>query len=349
MWVFEEEVTVPKDSKHHDKYGDDKTKLTKIINEVHENVKYLPGITLPDNIIANSNIEEVVRDATILIFNLPHQFMDKTLSQIRGKHLPYARGVSCVKGVDVSDGMIALYSELIMEKLGIYCGSLSGANIATEVAAEKFCETTVGYDPLPMDLTDSDGSPRDNLIKVDEQRQVNTKPTHIRLHPMPQDYIHVDHQLMVDLFERPYFQVDVVKDVAGVALGGAMKNIVALAAGFVAGKNWGENTKAAIIRKGMLEMIQFGRTWFPQSVDERTFSEASAGVADVIASCSAGRNFRSAQHAVEKGVTVQEIEEKELNGQKLQGTSTTQAVWEFITKHHQENKFPLFGSVYSMS
>lgn len=346
MWVFEEDIQIPESSKHRSKYGDKSYKLTQIINETHENVKYLPGIQLPGNIVANPDLPSTVKGATLLIFNLPHQFISKTLDQIQGHHVPHARGISCIKGVDVSEGTVTLYSELIMEKLAIYCGSLSGANIAPEVAAERFCETTIGYDPLPMDLKSEDGTPKENLIKVDEQRQDKTKPTHVKLQPMPQDYPHVDGGLWQLLFARPYFKVHVIRDVAGVALGGALKNIVALAAGFVHAKGWGENTKAAMIRQGVLEMAQFGQTWFPQSVDEKTFTVESAGVADLVASCTAGRNFRSACHAVEKGVQVEEIEKTELNGQKLQGISTTRSVWDFLSQHGKTKEFPLFGGVY---
>ena len=233
-----------------------------------------------------------------------------------------------------------------MEKLGIYCGSLSGANIAPEVAAENLCETTIGYDAPPMDFKQPDGSPRDNLIKVDEQRQSKSKPSHVELHPVPQTYPHVNAGLLKKLFGRPYFNVNVVKDASGVALGGALKNIIALAVGFVAGKGWGDNTNAAIIRMGVLEMVKFGRTWFPKSVDERTFTEESAGIADLITSTSAGRNFRSACHAVQNAVTVDEIEKTELQGQKLQGTSTTRAVYEFLKKQGQRDQFPLFVFVY---
>ncbi|KAL4876961.1 NAD-dependent glycerol-3-phosphate dehydrogenase N-terminus-domain-containing protein [Aspergillus karnatakaensis] len=345
MWVFEEEIEVPEDSKHRSKYGDRKQKLTDVINETHENVKYLPGIKLPDNLIATPDIEAAVKDATILVFNLPHQFIGKTLDQIKGKHLPYARGISCIKGVEVEDDTVTLFSEMIMQKLEIYCGALSGANIAPEVAAERLCETTIGYDPPPMDLTANDGNPKDNLVKVDGQRQAKTKPTNFKLHPVPQDYPHVDADLMENLFARPYFFVNVINDVAGVALGGALKNIVALAAGFVTGKQWGENTKAAIIRLGVGEMIRFGRTWFPKSVNEKTFTEESAGIADLVASCYGGRNVRSATHAVEKGVSVEEIEKTEMNGQKLQGVSTAQAVYDFLEKHGKTEEFPLFCAV----
>ncbi|KAJ5982812.1 hypothetical protein N7451_012912 [Penicillium sp. IBT 35674x] len=348
MWVFEEDVDVPDDSALREMLGDQPVKLSHAINSAHQNIKYLPGINLPDNLVANPDIVDVVKDASILVFNLPHQFLPRTLDQINGNHKSYARGISCIKGVDVADGTVSLYSEMAMEKLQIYCGALSGANIAPEVAAEHFCETTIGYDTPPMDYKERDGSQRDNMIKVDEQRQSDSKPTHIKLSPIPKEYPPVEPSLLEKLFERPYFQVNVVRDAAGVALGGALKNIVALAAGFVAGNGWGENTKAAIIRIGIIEMVEFGRTWFPKSVDERTFTEESAGMADLIASCNAGRNYRSALHSVEKRVPVEEIENTELGGQKLQGTTTARAVHEFLTKEGGLDNFPLFTSVYEI-
>jgi glycerol-3-phosphate dehydrogenase (NAD+) len=62
-------------------------------------------------------------------------------------------------------------------------------------------------------------------------------------------------------------------------------------------------------------------------------------------SCSAGRNFRSAKHAVEKGVNVDEIEKSELNGQKLQGMSTAKSVYNFPEKHGKTADFPFFDAV----
>lgn len=108
MWVFEEDIQIPESSKHRSKYGDKSYKLTQIINETHENVKYLPGIQLPGNIVANPDLPSTVKGATLLIFNLPHQFISKTLDQIQGHHVPHARGISCIKGVDVSEGTVTL-------------------------------------------------------------------------------------------------------------------------------------------------------------------------------------------------------------------------------------------------
>lgn len=59
MWVYEEEV--------------EGRKLTEIINTDHVNVKYLPDVKLPENVVAVPDLAEAVKDATILVFVLPHQ------------------------------------------------------------------------------------------------------------------------------------------------------------------------------------------------------------------------------------------------------------------------------------
>jgi hypothetical protein len=92
MWVFEEMVEVEGESR----------KLTEVINSQHENVKYLPGIKLPENIIAVADLAEACRDATLLIFVLPHQFLPRLLPTIREACHPSCRGVSLIKGLGKS-------------------------------------------------------------------------------------------------------------------------------------------------------------------------------------------------------------------------------------------------------
>ena len=359
MWVYEEEVTVPKDSKHYDASKEHKPqKLTDIINTYHENVKYLPNITLPKNLIANPSVEDAVKNSSILIFNLPHQFIARTSKQLQGHILPYARGISCIKGVEVSENEVSLFSDWIGEGLGIYCGALSGANIANEIAMEKWSETTIAYDPPYMDSRDptpngptpSSSPPSDNVAPIHALgKGVSGHHTKVTLTPLPQDYLPLDHGLFKTLFHRPYFHVRTVSDVAGVSLGGALKNIVALAAGFVDGKGWGDNAKAAVMRVGLLEMVKFGKEFFPRTVRVETFTEESAGVADLITSCSSGRNFRCAKMAVERGVSVAEIEKTELNGQMLQGTTTAKEVNSFLKSRGRDAEYPLFTAVIGKS
>lgn len=355
MWVFEEEYKIPKDSKHYDAGSELSTKpqkLTDLINGLHENVKYLPNVPLPKNIMANPSLEDSVKDATVLIFNLPHQFIGRICDGLRGKTLPFARGISCIKGVEVSDKGCELFSHAIGQKLGIYCGALSGANIATEVALEKFSETTVAYDPPAMDSkhptphgTPSQ-SPRSSSLNLTALNGESSKKPELKA--LPSEYPPLTHSNIKNLFHRPYFHVRMTSDVAGVSLGGALKNIVALAAGFVDGLGWGDNAKAAVMRVGILEEVKFGKTFFKDSVRTETFTEESCGVADLITSCSGGRNFRCAKTSVQEKKPIGEIEERELNGQKLQGTSTAYEVHAFLQKEGMVKEFPLFTAVYEI-
>lgn len=351
MWVFEEEVTVPKESKHYSEDSKSPQKLTALINKYHENVKYLPGIDLPKNIVANPSIENAVSGASILIFNLPHQFIGRLTQQMRGHILPYARGISCIKGVNVSDDGVALFSESIGDNLGIYCGALSGANIANEVALEKWSETTIAYDPPRVDSRNptpqsSPPSSSHGNLQKNEHKDVHGKTSKVTLKALPSEYPAIDHAVFKALFHRPYFHVRMTSDVAGVSLGGALKNIVALAAGFVDGRGWGDNAKAAVMRVGLLEMVKFGKDFFGNSVQAGTFTEESCGVADLITSCSGGRNHRCAKLYAQEGVSIEEIEKRELNGQKLQGTSTAKEVNSFLKTRGVEKEYPLFTAVY---
>ena len=59
--------------------------LTEIINTEHENVTYFPDVDLPPNLVANSDLASVVREADILVFCAPHQFMRGLVSSLQGK------------------------------------------------------------------------------------------------------------------------------------------------------------------------------------------------------------------------------------------------------------------------
>lgn len=78
MWVYEEQVPDPQDPS-----GPPKA-LTTLINTRHENVKYLPGIRLPENVLAVPALEDAVKGADLLVFVIPHQFLRGTCAQLRG-------------------------------------------------------------------------------------------------------------------------------------------------------------------------------------------------------------------------------------------------------------------------
>jgi NAD-dependent glycerol-3-phosphate dehydrogenase N-terminus len=89
MWVYEETIDTSVGPQ----------KLTDIINSQHENVKYLPGVQLPKNVVAVAELNEACRDATLLVFVLPHQFLPKLLPVIRRHAHSSCRGVSLIKGL----------------------------------------------------------------------------------------------------------------------------------------------------------------------------------------------------------------------------------------------------------
>ncbi|ODO08912.1 glycerol-3-phosphate dehydrogenase (NAD(+)) [Cryptococcus wingfieldii CBS 7118] len=157
-----------------------------------------------------------------------------------------------------------------------------------------------------------------------------------------------DGELWQKLFQTPKFKVQLIDDVAGVSLCGALKNIVAVAAGFCDGLGYGSNTKAAIMRIGLLEMKHFCQEFF-DDVKEESFLQESAGVADVITTCLAGRNCRVAKAFVGSGKTFDQLEEEMLNGQRLQGTLTAKEIHEFLHAKGKARSYPLFDKVYQIA
>jgi len=98
-------------------------------------------------------------------------------------------------------------------------------------------------------------------------------------------------ELWQELLMGPEFRVYTNDDVAGVELGGALKNVIALAAGMSDGLGFGDNTKAAIITRGLSEMARLGAAMGARVL---TFSGLS-GMGDLVATCTSGhsRNMRA--------------------------------------------------------
>lgn len=86
------------------------------------------------------------------------------------------------------------------------------------------------------------------------------------------------------LFASPYFRVYTSEDVTGVEVGGALKNVIAIASGVLDGLGLGHNPRAALVTRGLAEMTRLG---VALGADERTFA-GLAGLGDLILTCTGG-------------------------------------------------------------
>jgi len=275
-------------------------KLTEIINETNENVKYLKGAKFTPNVVACPDIADAVKGATMICFCLPHQFLKPMVPAIKAAAAPGVKCLSAIKGIDFDDQGIVLISDIIRKELNADCSVLMGANVANDMASDAFCETTIGYkDPK-----------NGELFKL--------------------------------AYDDPALKVGTVQDTVGVELCGALKNIVAIGAGYVDGLGMGGNTKAAIIRIGLKEMVKFCKMFYPNDgISDDTFLE-SCGVADLITTCFGGRNRKCAEAFAKHGKSksLEEIEAELLGGQKLQGTLTAKEVNHILKMKGLEHEFP---------
>ena len=145
------------------------------------------------------------------------------------------------------------------------------------------------------------------------------------------------------MLDCPTFRVGSINDVAGVELCGALKNVVALGAGFCDGLGMGGNTKAAIIRIGLKETIKFAKMFF-DGVKDDTFLE-SCGLADLVTTCFGGRNRKCAEAFAKGEGDWDALEKAMLNGQKLQGTITSKDVNVVLQSKNLAAEFPLFTRI----
>ncbi|XP_051263297.1 glycerol-3-phosphate dehydrogenase 1-like protein isoform X2 [Dicentrarchus labrax] len=325
MWVFEENING--------------RKLTDIINTEHENIKYLPRYKLPENVIAVPKLCDAAEGADLLVFVVPHQFIRNLCDEIVGCVPTKARGITLIKGIDEGPEGLKLISDIIREKMGIDVSVLMGANIANEVAAEKFCETTIETQQYHHEQALGNGCKEKLPFK---RRKPRTDTSALG------SKILENGLLFKELLQTPNFRITVVDDADTVELCGALKNIVAVGAGFCDGMRCGDNTKAAVIRLGLMEMIAFAKLFSKNgSVSTATFLE-SCGVADLITTCYGGRNRRVAEAFSKTGKSIEQLEKEMLNGQKLQGPATAAEVYHILKQKGLVDKFPLFTAVYQI-
>lgn len=146
-------------------------------------------------------------------------------------------------------------------------------------------------------------------------------------------------KVLQDIFMAPAFRVYTNSDVAGVEFGGALKNIIALCAGITDGLGYGDNTKAALMTRGIHEITRLG---VHLGAKAETFA-GLAGIGDLIVTCTSmhSRN-RRAGILIGRGKTLAEaLEEVHMT---VEGVCATQAAYRLAQKHGIE--MPIVNAAY---
>lgn len=144
-----------------------------------------------------------------------------------------------------------------------------------------------------------------------------------------------------DIFMSPKFRVYTSKDVNSVEIGGAFKNIMALACGMAAGLGYGDNTFAAIITRGLAELARLG---VQMGGTEKTFYGLT-GLGDIIVTClSEHSRNRKCGYLIGQGVPVEEAIKQV--GMVVEGVNATKAAKKIVEKYDVET--PIIDAVYSV-
>lgn len=202
--------------------------------------KNLPGMVIPDEIVFTKDIAEVCKDKDILLFAVPSIFVRGTTEKARD-YIPDGQII-----VDVAKGIEAdtLYtmSQVIKDALN------DGKHSHVKVVA---LSGPTHAEEVALDL------PTTIVSACEDETSA---------------------KLVQDIFMNTCMRVYTNDDVLGVELCGALKNIIALAAGISAGLGFGDNAKAAIITRGMVEMTRLG---LKMGANKDTFP-GLAGIGDLI-------------------------------------------------------------------
>lgn len=134
-----------------------------------------------------------------------------------------------------------------------------------------------------------------------------------------------------DMFMNPYFRVYTSPDVLGIELGGSLKNVIALAAGAIDGLGYGDNTKAALITRGIVEIARLGQA---MGAHYETFAGLS-GIGDLIVTCTSNHSRNhNAGYLLGKGYSMEEA--KAQVGQVVEGVNSAQAALALAKKFDVE-------------
>ncbi|GFO58797.1 glycerol-3-phosphate dehydrogenase [NAD(P)+] [Geomonas silvestris] len=266
-----------------------------------ENNPYLPGIRLADNLRFTNDLEEAYAGCTMVLCVVPSQLVRRVM----GSSLPYlapdAILVSASKGIELDT--LCTVSEIYREILPPELFARFAALSGPSFAREVAQEM----------------------------------PTAVTVAAASEEVAHRVQQA----FNSRFFRVYRNEDVVGVELGGAIKNVIAIAAGISDGLGFGHNTRAALITRGLAEMTRLGLAMGAQA---STFA-GLAGMGDLVLTCT-GDLSRNRNVGIQIGQGRQLAEILGEMRMVAEGVKTTESAYNLAQKMGVE--MPIIDQMYQM-
>ncbi len=241
-----------------------KSEQAALMNEKRENPSFLPGIPLPPSLRIVTDIEESCRSRDMIVAAVPSQYLRSVIRRIA--HLDLENTVICNVAKGIENATLMTMSEVMIDVL--------------------------------------EHERKENLAILSGPSHAEEVSRQLPTAIVAASYTVKTAKRVQDAFMTHYFRVYVNEDIRGVELGGALKNVIAVAAGISDGAGFGDNTKAAIMTRGIYEITKLG---VKLGAQPRTFAGLS-GVGDLIVTCMSrhSRN-RYVGEQVGKGRALEEV------------------------------------------
>lgn len=247
------------------------------------NSRFLPEVTIPDEVQVTSDLDYGLSRAEMVVLSVPSQALRSVLQRIGNRINSEAVIVNTAKGLEISSHL--RMSEVVQE--------IWGADVLKRFAvlSGPSHAEEVGRSLPTAVVTASSHRPTAELVQ--------------------------------DVFMSRNFRVYTSEDLIGVEMGGSLKNIIALATGICEGLGFGDNTKAALLTRGLAEIIRMG---VRVGAKAHTFAGLS-GLGDLVVTCNS-RHSRNGRAGVLIGRGLSREQAVEEVGMVVEGILTTQATHE---------------------
>lgn len=271
------------------------------INNEHTNKKYLPNTVLPANLHATASLAEAAGHGKTIVVAVPTKAIREVCGDMSGLLTEQKLFVHVSKGIE-PDTLLRI-SELMRESI-----KAEWIEEIVVLSGPSHAEEVVLQHPTTVTAACES-------LEAAEKVQ--------------------------DLFMSNYFRVYTNDDVVGVEIGGALKNVIALAAGITDGLAYGDNAKAALITRGLAEITRLGAK---MGGNPFTFAGLT-GMGDLIVTCTSvhSRNWR-AGNMLGKGLKLNEVLEQ--MGMVVEGVRTTKAAYQLAQKY--EVPMPITTALYEV-